>query len=241
MAGPTAGAGTPSPPEAAGVGDQQPGARYRRQSHLRHPWPNWTWPLAWRSSAVALPTHDVLAWLEAQGHRIKRRARITSRSNACCLPNAAAPETRPTAMPGRSGCAEICSIERFTSPAWLDECGWNDGGLPPQRRDMRGAAATLDRLRALRRRIIANGLAGRRKRRIPNPTRRMRSKGRPAPGRPPLPTPGSPTRHPHETRRPTFRRGPPARGSDRKAALRRLSQAPDLAAGRIRSRIRRSG
>ena len=46
----------------------------------------------------------------------------------------------------------------------------------------------------------------------------------------------SPTRHPHETPAPHFRRGPPARGSDRKAALRRLSQAPDLATGRILGR-----
>lgn len=40
--------------------------------------------------------------------------------------------------------------QRFTSPAWLEECGWNAGGLAPQRRNMHNAADELARLRTLR-------------------------------------------------------------------------------------------
>ena len=94
--------------------------------------------------------NDVLAWLEAQGHRIKRKGKNYI-SVECLLP----PERGGLRnAPNRYAKAiRLCGDlfdQRFTSPAWLDECGWNDGGLPPQRRDMRGAAAMLDRLRALR-------------------------------------------------------------------------------------------
>ncbi|WP_262983294.1 hypothetical protein [Paracoccus mutanolyticus] len=93
---------------------------------------------------------DVLAWLEAQGHRIKRKGKNYI-SVECLRPRErGGPRNAPNCYAKAIRLCGDLFDERFTSPAWLDECGWNDGGLPPQRRDMRGAAATLDRLRALR-------------------------------------------------------------------------------------------
>ena len=148
--------------------------------------------------------NDVLAWLEAQGHRIKRKGKNYI-SVECLLP----PERGGLRnAPNRYAKAiRLCGDlfdQRFTSPAWLDECGWNDGGLPPQRRDMRGAAATLDRLRALRAAHHRERLGWPEEAPDPEPDAEDEIEGTTCAWSPPLPTLGRQPDTRTKPRRPTF-------------------------------------
>ena len=148
--------------------------------------------------------NDVLAWLEAQGHRIKRKGKNYI-SVECLLP----PERGGLRnAPNRYAKAiRLCGDlfdQRFTSPAWLDECGWNDGGLPPQRRDMRGAAATLDRLRALRAAHHRERLGWPEEAPDPEPDAEDEIEGTTCAWSPPLPTLGRQPDTRTKPRRPSF-------------------------------------
>ena len=93
---------------------------------------------------------DVLTWLEGQGHRIKRKGRDYISVECLLSRDRSEPPDAPARYARAIRLRGDLFDQRFTSPAWLDECGWTAGGLAPERRDMRGAADALARLRALR-------------------------------------------------------------------------------------------
>ena len=93
---------------------------------------------------------DVLTWLEGQGHRIKRKGRDYISVECLLSRDRSEPPDAPARYARAIRLRGDLFDQRFTSPAWLDDCGWTAGGLAPERRDMRGAADELARLRALR-------------------------------------------------------------------------------------------